>query len=81
MRALAIAVFYSLGTAAGGIAAPWLFGTLIGTGSRQELFYGYLGAAILMLAAAVVEAVIGVDAERLSLEKVAEPLSSAGKKT
>jgi MFS family permease len=37
-RALAIAFYYSLGTAAGGIVAPWLFGTLIGTGSAVNVF-------------------------------------------
>ena len=45
LRALAIAVFYALGTAAGGVAAPWLFGALIGTGERVAVFWGYvLGA-------------------------------------
>lgn len=75
-RALAIAFFYSLGTGAGGIAAPWLFGTLIGTGSRVNLFYGYVAAAVLMLAAAAIELAFGVAAERQSLEKIAEPLSA-----
>jgi MFS family permease len=76
IRAMAIAFFYALGTAAGGIAAPWFFGTLIGTGSRMEVFYGYLLGAALMLAAAAVEVVYGVKAERTSLEKVAAPLSA-----
>jgi MFS family permease len=75
-RALAIAFFYSLGTGAGGIVAPWLFGTLIGTGSAWAVFYGYLAAALLMLAAAIIEIVFGIAAERLSLEKIAEPLSA-----
>jgi MFS family permease len=75
-RALAIAFFFSLGTGAGGIAAPWLFGTLIGTGSRFNVFYGYVVAAVLMLAAAVIEIVFGIAAEQQSLEKVAEPLSA-----
>ncbi|HEY5280793.1 MAG TPA: MFS transporter [Pseudolabrys sp.] len=75
-RGLAIAVFVALGTAAGGLAAPWLFGTLIGTGSRTNLFYGYLAAAVLMLAAAVIEVVFGIAAERQSLENIAEPLSA-----
>jgi MFS family permease len=75
-RALAIAFFYSVGTATGGIAAPWLFGTLIGTGSRLNVFYGYLFAAALMIAAALVALVYGVAAERQSLEKVARPLSA-----
>ncbi|MGN6550667.1 MAG: MFS transporter, partial [Pararhizobium sp.] len=38
-RALAIAVFYSIGTATGGIVAPWLFGVLIGSGSAWTVFY------------------------------------------
>jgi MFS family permease len=76
MRALAIAIFYSVGTAVGGIAAPWLFGRLIDTGSRVDLFYGYLLAGILMLAAALTELRFGVDAERMSLEKIAAPLSA-----
>jgi len=75
-RALAIAFFFSLGTGAGGVAAPWLFGSLIGTGSRDNLFYGYLTAAVLMFAAAIVELVFGIAAERQSLEKIAEPLSA-----
>ncbi|MBV8087990.1 MAG: MFS transporter [Alphaproteobacteria bacterium] len=74
-RALAIAVFYAAGTAIGGIVAPWLFGTLIGTGSRWNVFFGYCGAALLMLAAAAMERRFGVDAEGRSLEQIAEPLS------
>ena len=76
-RALAIAVFYAAGTAVGGIVAPWLFGTLIGTGSRWYVFYGYIGAALLMLSAAVTESKLGIDAEGRSLEQIADPLSSA----
>jgi len=75
LRALAIAVFYSVGTAVGGVFAPWLFGELIGSGSRWSVFGGYAVGALLMLVAAVVEAWIGVDAERTSLEHVAPPLS------
>jgi MFS family permease len=74
-RALAIAVFYAGGTAIGGIAAPWLFGTLIGTGSRWSVFFGYCGAALLMMGAAVMEIRFGVDAEGRSLEQIADPLS------
>ncbi|HEY2525006.1 MAG TPA: MFS transporter [Candidatus Binataceae bacterium] len=77
MRALAIAIFYSAGTAVGGVVAPWFFGRLIDSQSRTALFWGYLVAAALMLAAAVVEATLGVAAERTSLEKIAAPLSSA----
>ncbi|MPZ41797.1 MAG: MFS transporter [Betaproteobacteria bacterium] len=75
LRALAIAVFYALGTAAGGVAAPWLFGALIGTGERLAVFWGYALGTVLMLIAAAVAWCWGVDAERRSLEGVAAPLS------
>jgi MFS family permease len=77
MRALAIAVFYAVGTAAGGIVAPLLFGALIGTGSRWAVFGGYLAASALMVVAAVVAARYGVDAQSKSLEEIAPPLSAA----
>lgn len=77
IRALSIAFFYSLGTAVGGIVAPWLFGKLIGSGSAEHVFYGYLVAAILMFGAAAVEVVWGVKSERSRLEEIASPLSAA----
>src|SRR4051812_2774405 len=76
IRGLAIAVFYAAGTLAGGVAAPFIFGLLIQTGSRTALFRGYLAGAILMIAAAVVEAFIGVRAEQQSLESISTPLSA-----
>jgi MFS family permease len=75
VRALAIALFYALGTALGGIAAPWLFGALIGTGEPSAIAWGYAFGAALMLLAAVVELWLGVAAERRTLEEVARPLS------
>src|SRR6266511_2141277 len=78
IRALAIAIFYAIGTLAGGVGAPLLFGWIIGTGSITALFIGYLVAAALMIFGAVIEAWIGVPAERRSLEHVAAPLSSKG---
>ena len=77
VRAVAISVFYALGTAVGGIAGPALFGVLIQTGSRDEVMLGYLLGGGLMVGAAVVEAFLGVDAEKRSLEEVAPPLSAA----
>ena len=77
MRARAIALFYALGTAVGGIAGPWLFGTLIGTGERSSIAWGYAFGATLMLIAAAAECILGVRAERRALEDVATPLSSA----
>ena len=75
-RALAIAVFYALGTATGGVVSPWLFGILVGTGERSAVFAGYLVGAGLMILAALTEFAIGIRAERQPLESVARPLSS-----
>ncbi|HZP09461.1 MFS transporter [Methyloceanibacter sp.] len=77
IRALAIAFFYAVGTAIGGVGAPWLFGVLIDTGSRLSLFGGYLLGASLMAGAALIAFRYGVDAERKPLEAVALPLSTA----
>lgn len=76
MRALAIALFFVIGTAIGGLLTPWFFGELIGTDRRGEVAVGYLIGAGLMIAAAVTEWFLGVDSERKSLEEVAAPLSS-----
>jgi len=75
MRALAIAVFYAIGTGLGGVAGPVLFGWLIESGQRGEVFAGYLFGAALMIIAAGIALKWGVDAERKSLETVAPPLS------
>ena len=76
MRALAIALFYVVGTAIGGLGAPALFGRLIETGRMSVLSYGYLFGALLMLIAAAVEWSIGVDAECRGLETIARPLTA-----
>ena len=81
MRGLAIALFFAIGTGVGGVAAPWVFGALIGSGSRTHLLYGYLASAALMLGAAVIEVFLGVKAERQGLENIAAPLSSEGPDT
>ncbi len=77
IRALAIALFYAVGTGVGGLVAPALFGALIQTGSRNELFIGYAIGAALMTGAAAVALVLGVAAEGRALEDVALPLSTA----
>ena len=77
MRALAIAVFYAIGTGVGGVIGPWLMGALIETGSRPSVFAGYLLGAILMLAAAAVMLRWGIAAERKPLEEVSRPLAAA----
>ncbi|PYI76940.1 MAG: MFS transporter [Verrucomicrobia bacterium] len=78
IRALAIAIFYAIGTLIGGVGAPLLFGWIIGIGSITALFIGYLVAAALMIFGAAIEAWIGIPAERCSLEHIAAPLSSKG---
>jgi len=80
VRAMAISIFYAIGTLIGGVAAPVVFGALIQTGSRIHLLWGYLAAAILMLFAAVTELTYGVAAEGQSLEKICKPLSARGSK-
>ena len=77
MRALAIAVFYALGTALGGVIAPSLFSAVIETGARGGVFGFYLAGGALMVAAGIIQAVFGVDAEGRGLEDVATPLSAA----
>jgi MFS family permease len=75
VRALAIALFYAVGTGIGGVAGPTLFGALVDTGSRQSLFAGYLLGAGLMIAAAAVAWRYCIAAERQPLESVARPLA------
>ena len=75
IRALAIAFFYAVGTGVGGIVGPWLFGTLIDTGSRVSVFGGSLLGAALMILAGLGGLRCGVAAERKPLEAVARPLT------
>jgi MFS family permease len=77
IRGMAIALFYAVGTTVGGTTAPWIFGRLIESGDRYQLFYGYLFAAGLLASAVVVTLIFGVKAEGASLESVADPLSKA----
>jgi MFS family permease len=76
IRAMAIALFYSIATAIGGISGPVIFGQLIGTGNATNLFIAYLVGAAFMIFAAVVELLLGVRAEGQSLENVATPLTA-----
>jgi MFS family permease len=75
-RAMAISFFYAVGTAIGGITGPLLFGRLIETGGETNVMYGYLLGAALMMAAGVVEVVLGVEAEGRQLEDIAKPLTA-----
>jgi MFS family permease len=75
-RAMAIAFFYAIGTAAGGITGPLLFGVLIASGKRADLAAGYLIGAVVMIAAGLVEVWLGVNAEQKPLEEIATPLTA-----
>lgn len=77
IRALAIAVFYALGTGIGGVSGPLLFGTLVESGSRDWVLVGYLVGAALMAVAATVGGLYGTAAEGKSLESVSKPLAAA----
>jgi len=77
MRGLAISLFYAAGTAAGGFAAPLLFGWLIESGSREAVAAGYAAGAALVVIAGLLALRFAVDAERKPLEEVAAPLGIA----
>ena len=77
MRAIAIAIFYALGTGLGGVAAPALFSGIIESGSRPGVFAFYIGGSALMIVAGALQAAFGVDAEGKSLEDIATPLSAS----
>ena len=77
IRALAIAIFYALGTMIGGVGAPILFGVLIASGSQTLVALGYGLGAALMIVAALFEILFGVEAAGKSLEAISKPLQSA----
>ena len=76
-RALAIAFFYAVGTAIGGISGPLLFGQLINSGQRGQVVWSFLIGAVVMAVAGLVELWLGVAAEQRPLEELALPLTVA----
>jgi len=74
MRALAIAIFYAVGTGIGGFIAPWLFGALIETGNKGAVAVGYAIGAVLVVGAGLIALRFAVDAERKPLEEISPPL-------
>jgi MFS family permease len=76
IRALAIAIFYAIGTLIGGVGAPYFFGVMIASGSRWNVGFGYLLGAALMLIASGAEWAVGVEAAGKSLESISQPLQS-----
>ncbi|WP_141698533.1 MFS transporter, partial [Streptomyces lushanensis] len=75
-RAMAIAFFYALGTAAGGISGPLVFADLTASGVVGDTVLAFQIGAGLMCAAGLVAAFLAVRAEGRSLEDIAAPLSS-----
>ena len=75
-RALAIAFFYAIGTAVGGITGPFLFGKMIESGEESQVAIAFFIGAAVMAIGGVVELVLGVKAEGEQLEDIAKPLSA-----
>ncbi|MEU4577910.1 MFS transporter [Nonomuraea sp. ATR24] len=76
-RAMAIAFFFAIGTAAGGIAGPLIFAELVSSGVPGDTALAFAIGATLMILAGVVELIFGIKAERRGLEDIAAPLSAA----
>ncbi len=75
-RALAIAFFYAVGTAVGGITGPLLFGHLIASGDTSTLAVGFFIGAAVMAVGGIAEILFGVSAEQKPLEEIAKPITA-----
>lgn len=76
VRALAIAFFYAIGTAIGGITGPLVFEGLASTGDPGKVALGYLIGAAVMAVGGIVELLLGIRAEGEQLEDIAKPLTA-----
>jgi MFS family permease len=77
LRGQAISFFFAISQLAGGVAAPYIFGRLIGDGKNPgPLTIGYFVGAVVMILGGIIAWFFGVDAERESLEDIANPLSA-----
>jgi MFS family permease len=82
LRGQAISFFFAISQLAGGVAAPRIFASLIGSGhSRGPLTIGYFIGAAIMIAGGIIAWYFGVNAERQSLESIATPLSAVSRPT
>ena len=75
-RALAIALFFAVGTATGGIVGPELFGQFIDSGNADLVALGFFIGAAVMMIGGITEIFLGVRAEQQSLENIARPLTA-----
>jgi len=79
-RAMAIALFYAIGTGIA-IAAPWTFGKLIETGSVTDVALAFVIGGSIMILGGIVEILLGVEAAGKSLEAVARPINAVRART
>ena len=77
MRALAIAFFYAIGTAIGGITGPQVFQKL-GESGTSGVVTAYLIGAAVMAVGGIAEIFLGVRAEQRRLEDIAKPITAEG---
>src|SRR5919107_5248152 len=75
-RALAIAFFYAIGTAIGGITGPFLFGKMIESGEESQVAIAFFLGAGVMALGGLAEIFLGVKAEQQELEDIAKPISA-----
>jgi MFS family permease len=77
IRALAIAFFYAIGTAIGGITGPLVFQKLGESGDVSQVMVAYFIGAAVMAVGGIVELFLGVRAEKQPLENIAKPITAA----
>ncbi len=75
IRALAIAFFYAVGTAIGGITGPQVFERLGSTDTSGVVTAYIIGAAVMAIGG-IVEIFLGVRAEQRQLEDIAKPITA-----
>jgi MFS family permease len=75
-RAMAIAFFYAIGTAVGGITGPQVFSRLVESGEDSQVALAFAIGAVLMLVAGIVAIFFSVNAEGRGLEDIAKPLTA-----
>ncbi len=76
IRALAIAFFYAIGTAIGGITGPLVFEKLGESGDVGQVMIAYLIGAAVMAVGGIAELILGVRAEQQPLEDIAKPITA-----
>jgi MFS family permease len=75
-RALAIAFFFAIGTAIGGITGPALFGQFVHSGKVDQVATGFFIGAFVMALGGLAELRFGVEAAQRPLEEIARPLTA-----